>query len=99
MSCCRGQPQMSKASPSYTGWAATAGAPCPVVGLQPGGPGVVIPAVFPRAVTGVAHTDLGGHLPLAQPALLAPLQRPSLARVRCSCEGSAAAGPGVREVP
>ena len=49
-----------------------------LLSLQPGRPGVVIPAVFPRTVTGVAHTDLVGHLPLAQPALLAPLQRPSL---------------------
>lgn len=36
---------------------------------------MVIPAAFPRAVTGVADADLGSHLALTQLALLAPLQR------------------------
>ena len=44
-----------------------------LLSLQPGGPGVIIPAVFPGSVAGITDPDRGGNIPLAETALLAPL--------------------------
>ena len=44
-----------------------------LLSLQPGGPGMVIPAVFPGSVARVTDPDRGSHISLAETALVAPL--------------------------